>query len=146
MFGDGAEPRWASFDQKPAWFNAVADKGTYAPTGSRHVTPREHHADSRSRYTVMTSVLSWVDPAAPPSIGVLFRGKTHRILEGIDAPPWVLLQNAENGSYRTEHVVAFLEHVLPNAETPDQSIIVLLDYYAAHLSEEVRAGARMCTV
>ena len=49
----------------------------------------------------------------------------------------MLLQSAEKGSYRTDDVLTFLDWALPAALTPQDSCIVLLDWYAAHLSEPV---------
>jgi hypothetical protein len=83
----------------------------------------------------MTSVLSYADP--PHKIGVLFKGKTARVLEGLNAPAWMLLQHQDSGSYRTCNVVDFLNHALPDATRPEESIIVMLDWFAAHLSDEV---------
>lgn len=137
----GGPMRFASFDQKPAWFNSVAECGTYAPKGAKRVVTKEKHSDSRSRYSIMTSVLSWhlAGPGPPPRLAVLFKGKTTRILDKVESPPWMLLQHCESGSYRTEHITEFLEFVLPKAETHGESVVVLLDWYAPHLSEQVPA-------
>ena len=56
---------------------------------------------------------------------------------GLTTPPWMLLQTQEKGSYRTEDMLDFLDWSLPTAACPEESIIVLLDWFAAHLSEEV---------
>ena len=55
----------------------------------------------------------------------------------IDVPPWLLLQFQERGSYRTEDVLAFLDWALEPAACPQESIIVMLDWFSAHLSQEV---------
>jgi len=52
------------------------------------------------------------------------------------------IQRQEKGSYRTEDVVAFLEWCLPAAMSPQESIIVMLDWYVAHLSDEVAEVVR----
>ena len=140
--GEGG-PRFASFDQKPAWFNSMAERGTYAMKGAKIVACKEVYADSRQRYSIMTQVQSHRLAGAaglapqPPRIAVLFKGKTPKVLAGVDAPPWVLLQHAENGSYRTENVTEFLEFPWPRAERPQDSIIVMLDWYAPHCSRQV---------
>ena len=59
------------------------------------------------------------------------------ILASLDAPDWMLAQTQEKGSYRTSDVVAFLDWALPTAACPQDSIVVLLDWYSAHLSAEV---------
>ena len=146
--GEGA-PRFASFDQKPAWFNSVAKRGTYALKGAKIVACKEKHSDSRQRYSIMTQVQSHRQAGAvalapePPRIAVLFKGKTPRILAELDVPPWVLLQHAENGSYRTENVTEFLEFALPRADRPLDSIIVMLDWYAPHCSNQVPSMPRV---
>ena len=55
----------------------------------------------------------------------------------INAPEWLQVQFQERGSYRTEDVVEFLEWALPDATTPQEAMIVLLDWFAPHISEEV---------
>ena len=47
-------------------------------------------------------------------------------------------QFQEKGSYRTEDVVEFLNWALPDAHRPEDSIVVLLDWFAPHCSDEVR--------
>ena len=49
----------------------------------------------------------------------------------------MLLQHQERGSYRSKDVSDFLEWALPEAMTPQDSIVVMLDWYSAHLSDEV---------
>ena len=72
--------RWVSWDQKPAWFNNTAMDGTFAPRGYEP-TIREVVHHSRQRFTICTGVDSATihqpieRPPAPPSVGVLFKGK-----------------------------------------------------------------------
>lgn len=47
------------------------------------------------------------------------------------------MQTQERGSYRTEDVTAFLDWALEPAACPQDSTVVLLDWYSAHLSQEV---------
>ena len=139
----GVPMRWLSIDQKPAWFNnAGAGKvKTLAKTGGEAPAIRENFAASRQRYTILTTVPSW-DAGSPPPAAILFKGKHGgRILDKITAvrvvPPWLKLQVQENGSYRSADVVEALEWLLPLAATPQDSIIVMLDWYAGHLTPEV---------
>ena len=111
--------------------------------GAKIVACKEVHADSRQRYSIITCVQSY-RPAGPvgiapepPRIAVLLKGKTQRILADVDAPPWMLLQHTASGSYRTESVTEFLEFALPVAERPQDSVIVMLDWYAPHCSAQV---------
>ena len=50
---------------------------------------------------------------------------------------WMKVQVQENGSYRSEDVVEALDRMLPNAAHSQESIIVMLDWYSGHLTEEV---------
>jgi hypothetical protein len=61
------------------------------------------------------------------------------IRAALELPPWILLQFQECGSYRTEDCLDFLDWALEPAACPQESIIVLLDWFAPHLSAEVRA-------
>ena len=47
------------------------------------------------------------------------------------------VQTQEKGSYRTEDMLDFLDWALPAAACPEESMIVLLDWFAPRLSEEV---------
>ena len=103
----------------------------------------------RGTYTILTSVPSWGhgDPDTPPKFAVLFKGKPNgRILKGIEAefqcPPWMSIQVQENGSYKSEDVVAALDWMLPLATCPEESIVVLLDWYAGHRTDEVEEVLR----
>ena len=49
----------------------------------------------------------------------------------------MLLQFQERGSYRTEDVLTFLDWALEPAACPRESIVVMLDWYSAHLTPEV---------
>ena len=80
--GGSVPMRWASFDQKPSWFNNAGLKSLYAKRGSRIVGAREDHHGTRQRYTIMTSVLSWSqqDDADPPPCAILVKGESDRAL------------------------------------------------------------------
>ena len=136
--------RWLSLDQKPSWFNNAGHTGTWAKKGSRAPTVRDNLNATRQRYTIMTTVPSWghEDEDAPPKVAVLFKGaRGGRIRAGVlaefDCPQWMMIQVQENGSYRSEDVAAFLEFVLPDAASAEESIVVLLDWYSGHRTEEV---------
>jgi len=134
--------RWLSIDQKPSWFNNAGHTGAYAKKGSQP-TVRENFQATRQRYTILTSVPSWRRAdGTPPKVAVLFKGKPDgRILRSLAAefqcPPWMITQVQENGSYRSEDVVAALDWMLPAATRPEESIVVLLDWYSGHRTDEV---------
>ena len=75
--------KWASFDQKPSWFNNAGMKSLYARKGSRVVGAREDHHGTRQRYTIMTSVLSWTHKTdnEPPPCALLFKGESDRAFD-----------------------------------------------------------------
>ena len=56
----------------------------------------------------------------------------------MDLPDFLLVQVQEYGSYRSEDVVEALDWMLPMANNSRESIIVLLDWYSGHRTEEVR--------
>jgi hypothetical protein len=55
----------------------------------------------------------------------------------------VKVQVQEHGSYRSEDVVEALDWMLPVANIPSESIIVILDWYSGHLTKEVAELVRM---
>ena len=57
----------------------------------------------------------------------------------MSAPPWCKLQYQSRGSYRAEDVVDFLDWVLPQSSCLGESVVVLLDWFSAHLADEVQA-------
>ena len=135
--------RWLSADQKPSWFNNAGHTGAYTKKGSQP-TVRENFSATRQRYTILTSVPSWghTDPDNPPKVAVLFTGKLDgRIVKGIEeefqCPSWMKLQVQENGSYRSEDVVKALDWILPSATCPEDSIVVVLDWFSGHRTDEV---------
>ena len=47
------------------------------------------------------------------------------------------LQVQEKGSYRDTDIAEFLEWALPMADTPEESIVVILDWASSHRSDVV---------
>ena len=83
-------------------------------------------------------------PDNVPKTPLLFKGKPGgKIYDGLQANPrvrdWMKLQVQEEGSYRSKDMVEVLDWMLPQAHSPDESIIVLLDWFSGHLTEEVAA-------
>jgi len=140
----GTPMRFISLDQKPSWMNNAGRRPMCALRGARLVAAKENAAATRDRYTILTIVPSWPPPVAePPKVCVLFRAKSGaRIRAGLDHPEWMLIQFQENGSYRSENVVEAIRWALPPATRPEESVVVLLDWFSAHLTEEVQACIR----
>lgn len=156
----GKEMRWFSLDQKPSWVNNAGLTKAYTRKGSNAKVLESHNA-TRDRYTLGTTVCSWIRneahsnvpveneahshvPVEMPKIGILFRGAKGdraQILKKLKpkfaCPDWMMLQTQTHGSYRSEDVCEFLEWALPNASCGEESIIVLLDWFQGHRTVEV---------
>ena len=74
---------------------------------------------------------------APAQLNICVTIAVKGIIADLRAPDWMLVQTQEKGSYRTHDVVTFLDWALPPAACPQDSIVVLLDWFSAHLSTEV---------
>ena len=136
--------RFLSVDQKPSWFNNAGHTGTYAKKGGAQPTVRENFNATRQRYTILTSVPSWGhdDSNVPPKVALLFKGKPGGSIQdkfdrSLLINEWTKVQVQENGSYRSPDVVEALDWMLPAAADSSQSIIVMLDWFSGHLTEEV---------
>jgi len=149
----GKEMRFMSLDQKPSWFNNAGHTGSFGIKGKARVPKvKENHAHTRARYTVLTTVQSFPTPTAPgaaavPSIAVLFKAAADgtvkpKLRDSEALPPWMLLQTQENGSYRSGDVVEALDWILPKAEQDSESIVVILDWFSGHLTDEVAECVR----
>ena len=140
----GTPMRFLSVDQKPSWFNNAGHTGTFARRGGSQPSVRENFQHTRQRYTILTCVPSWghADPDVPPKVAILFKAKPNGIVirnlrASARLKPWTKVQVQENGSYRSQDVVEALDWMLPNASDSTESIIVMLDRYSGHLTEEV---------
>ena len=147
-----ARLHYRSYDQKPLYFNQAGTKGTFASMDERDVEVRECDAATRMRFTVMSKSVSQradeteedvrarsSNSGDPHKIGVLFktRGEGKTILAKLDVPTNALVQFGPKGSYRTESVLAWLEHDLGKADGNGNLELVFLDWFSAHLQDEV---------
>ena len=101
------------------------------------------------RATILTAVPSWghTDPGMPPKVALLFKAMPGgsvitKLHQTSHHQPWMKLQVQEYGWYNSVKVVDALEWILPSAADSSESIVVLLDSYAGHLTEEVAATVR----
>jgi hypothetical protein len=145
----GIPPRFLSLDEKPSWFNNAGRTGTFAKTGGSQPSVREDFAKTRERYTILTSVPSWghTDPDVPPKVAVLFKAQPNGLVinqlrASFRNKPWMKVQVQAHGSYRSEDTVEALDWMLPDASESNESIIVLLDWFKGHLTEEVAEKIR----
>ena len=77
-----------------------------------------------------------------PYVCVLFKGSPggaiqKQLDETFETPAWMMVQTQENGSYRSSDMVDALDRILPDCDQPEDSIVVLLDWYSGHRTEEV---------
>ena len=139
-------------DQTPFFMNETGSRN--APSlevaGAPSVALRENHSQTRTRYSVLTSVTSDRDAALQPGglpTEVLFKGKTNKIVRDLEVPEGVNVSVTfqEKGSYRLENMLAFLDKWLDpwDAERAlaDDWRILMLDSYRAHLAPELDALA-----
>ena len=145
----GTELRFLSLDQKPSWFNNAGHTGTFGKKGGGQPSVKEVFAHTRQRYTILTTVPSWGHCGCddPPKVALLFKAAAGgTVIKGLREserlPPWMKVQAQENGSYRSEDMVEALEWMLPDAKTPAESVVVMLDWYSGHLIKEVAKVVR----
>ena len=140
----GIPMRWLSIDQKPSWMNNAGRRPMYARKGKREVAAKENHNATRDRYTILTYVPSWDMPDdKPPPVGLLFKSRTgERLRRELRWPAWMNLQFQEKGSYRSTDVVDALKWAIPPSTCSEESVVVLLDWFAAHLTDEVQDALR----
>ena len=88
------------------------------------------------RSTVMT-IVSSTNSIKTPAVEFVLKGTGKRAK--VTPPGKISVQWAEKGSYRLEHILAFIEKLptIPTAFTPGKRIIFTLDDYSAHLPKEV---------
>ena len=101
----------------------------------------------RQRYTILTVVDSATEyeptdsATDPPHVFVLFKGTPNgfvqKSLEALDRPKWLHVQVQEQGSYREVDVKNSLRKLLPVALKPEDSMVIMLDWFAAHRTSNV---------
>jgi hypothetical protein len=135
-------------DEKPLHFNEAGSKNvrTLELSGAPCVQLKQNHAATRERCTIMTTVTSNLVVASMPSrppIEIMFKAKGPRRIRPLVAPPDLnfSITWAVKGSYRTEHMLTFLDRWLDpwtaDREQAQDYRILLLDVANSHLSDEV---------
>ncbi|MCP4241947.1 MAG: hypothetical protein GY772_15435, partial [bacterium] len=148
----GYDPDIDGFDQKPFHFNESGSQTRCTLTwrGARTVPLKECAAATRARWSAATYVSSRPSRfPGPPPLEVLFKGGAI-VLDRLRAAredltsvwgvgrsaladlSWLSVATGVKGSYRTEHVLAYLTHHLPlrTPETPWR--ILMCDMYGPH--------------
>lgn len=138
-------------DEKPLHFNEGGSKGarTLDIAGQGSVRLKENHAATRSRLSVMTTVVSSMAAAVNPDkvpVELLFRGTQRRIAKlKVPAGMAVTLACGPKGSYREDTIIQFLERHLPawteaRAAANDYRVL-MLDVAASHCGDAVWQAA-----
>ena len=137
-------------DEKPVHFNEAGSKGvgTLEIQGAPAVRLKENHAATRERVSVMTSVTSNPLAASSPTLmplELLCKAKTNFRTRSVECPRGLKfsLAWAEKGSYRQEHILAYLRRWLDpwseqRALRRDWRIL-FLDVAKSHCGPEVLA-------
>ena len=124
-----------------------------APRGAKKVNVKESVADSRERFTMMTSCPSWT-VENPPGIAVLFRhagSEASRVTRSIHQRSSALVQWAPKGSYRLLQVLQYLRWAICEGHAvPDRPPSMVVEEGGDEAAEagapapagEVRARAR----
>ena len=146
----GYEPVIYSFDQKPFHMDESGSKacGTLSWKGEEDVSIKENCAATKSRWTGNTLVISDVALArAIPFAELMFNGGTGVLknlktledeMHATNDFNWLSLTTSDSGSYRTEHVIEYLEKLLEPWHEGRRIRILMCDAYAAHLDPAVR--------
>ena len=135
-------------DEKPIHFNESGSKAvrTLEIAGAPAVVLKQNHAATRERASVMTCVASSLSAASQPKklpIEIVFRAASSRRLKGLVLPPTLnfSVQWAEKGSYRQEHLIAYMSRWLDPWSEDRQARrdyrILMIDVARSHLGEEV---------
>ena len=143
--------RFLSLDEHVVhWFDngIVRDRtGAYAKNGG--IRSVQEHTLEPYRATILTAVPSWghTDPGMPPKVALLFKAMPGgrvitKLRQTSHHQPWMKVQVQEHGRYNSVNVVEALDWILPSAADSSESIVVLLDFYCAHLTDEVAAMVR----
>lgn len=134
-------------DQKGWFMNEAGSKakGTLEILGAPSVPLLENHADTRKRLSLMTWTTNALSafPQGPP-LEVCFKldGVGQQVLDSLTFRPGPFsVRCSDSGSYREEHVIAFLELHLPVATEQRRAEqdwrLFYLDIYAGHLSRRI---------
>ena len=107
----------------------------------------ENHADTRNRWTANTTTCSDFRGDVPdcpiPALECMFKGgeaielklQDHIRVRGF--PSWLTVVTGPKGSYREEHILAFLEATLEEWKPGREWRILLLDAYAPQQTDNV---------
>ena len=144
------EPMIVSLDQKGVLYNNSESKNTttmHSRGSKQPVDLKTNHAQSRARLSLCTCMALRAPWRIPP-LGMNFKGKTPRVLNGLKIPAKVpmILTQSPSGSYNAETFLRYLDDLLP-PWTPEREAaldygILMLDAYTVHKMDAVADLAR----
>lgn len=122
---------------------------TLAAKGADKVPLKEGHAAARSRWSACTWTVSSAERAHKiPGLELMFKAVGHQLESKLQlyvkehiGVPWLSVVTGPKGSYREEHVLAFLERHLEELTPGRAWRLCVLDAYAAHLGDNLK---RLC--
>ena len=139
--------RFLSLDERPYFFDNACHTGAYAKNGG--IRSIQEHRLEPYRATILTAVHSWghTDQGRPPKVALLFKAMPGgsvitKLRQTSHHQPWMKVQVQEHGRYNSVDVVEALDWMLPSAADSSESIVVMLDFYPEHLTDEVAAMVR----
>ena len=123
---------FADADEKPLWFTASADMGTYALRGSAKVAVKENVPMTRARFTAKTLVRWPKRIMDDKQLAIMFKvgdnGTGEQIARSLRVPPGCLLQFAPKGSYREAQNVQYYSWLVDVNESWEKTTCWLLDW------------------
>ena len=122
---------------------------TLSAKGSLVVPLKEGHAATRARWSACTWTVSSAERAQRiPGLELMFKAAGHQLesklqlyVEHHVGVPWLSVVTGPKGSYREEHVLAFLERHLDELTPGRAWRLCVLDAYAAQTGDNVK---RLC--
>ena len=140
--------RMYGIDEKPVHLNEGGSKmvRTLELAGAPDVKLKENHAATRERTSIMTMVTSDLAAATQPRflpIELLVRARSEKRTRSLVLPTNtnVSVRWAEKGSYREEHLLAYLARWLepwtPERQAAKDYRVLMMDVARSHIGEEV---------
>ena len=148
LIGNDLSERMYGLDEKPIHFNEAGSKGirTLELQGAPEVRLKQNHQATRERVSLMTCVTSNPEEAKSPAnlpLEILFKAGSEKRTRNLKRPRnlKVSITWAVKGSYRLEHILAYLRRWLPEwtpARTAARDYrILMLDVAKSHCDPAV---------
>ena len=141
-----------NFDQSPFHMNEAGSKAkrSLCMRGVGKLVIREGHSASRERWSANTMTTSEVSQfhAGVPPLEIMFRVESSgvHLLPRLRScipnwAPWLSVAISQSGSYNEEHILRYLNLVLPQVTPETPWRILVVDAFKAQMTEAVKAFA-----